>query len=285
MAGAAHDDDRKLAIELVKAACANGEIIEADRDMRIDQIKHASTTDEIAMHTRDLQPAVAQPDAPAVNYGPPVATSPEEQLKQAAEAGYISLDDLKPKATASKIVVPLAMVLVIAAVAIGGVLALVGNSLQDSLDEAGGGSETKDVDLFSAEGYQDLLDAVAEQTGSTQAYSAVLYPTYAVVELPVDETSQREAYWYWDGSSLTQNSKSTSSWERFDLSKADPATISSLVDQVRGKLDEATSWYAIVRAPDDDRAIMWAYATNDYGETAYLGARRDGTITYDSTEH
>ena len=43
----------------------------------------------------------------------------------------------------------------------------------------------------------------------------MLYPTYAVVELPVDETSQREEYWYWDGSDLEPNDlKSTSSNER-----------------------------------------------------------------------
>jgi hypothetical protein len=181
--------------------------------------------------------------------------------------------------------VPLVFVLFMVVAAVGGVLALVGTSLEKAVDVVGSGAVEQDVDVLSAHGYRDLLDAIEEQTGSTQAYSAVLYPTYAVVELPVDATSRREQSWYWDGSSLTPNNKSTSSWGRYDLSKTKPAIIASLVDRVRGKLDEATSWYAIVRAPDAARAVIWAYATNDYGETVYLGARRDGTITYDSTEH
>ena len=288
MTGEARDDDRKLAIALVKSACASGQIVQADADMRIDQLKSAQTIDEIRMHTRDLMPAEPQPvepAAPAVGYGPPLSASPDEQLKQAAAAGYLSLDDLKPKVSATKIIVPLAIVLVIAVVAIGGVLALVGSSIKDSLDDVSSGAAKEDVDVLSAGGYQDLLDAINEQTGSTEAYSAALYPTYAVVELPVDRTSQREEYWYWDGSELTLSSKSKSTWERTDLSKVNPAVVANMVDQVRGKVDEATTWYAIVRAPDADRAVIWAYATNDYNETAYLGARRDGTVTYDSTEH
>ncbi len=135
-------------------------------------------------------------------------------------------------------------------------------------------------------GYQDLLDAVEEETGATTAFSAVLYPTYAVVELPVDTTSQREEYWYWDGSDLEPNdSKSTSSFERTDLAQVDPAVIVDLIEQVQTLVEDPTSWYAIVRAPDDDRAVVWAYASNEYSESEYLGARRDGTITYDSTEH
>ena len=30
--------------------------------------------------------------------------------------------------------------------------------------------------------------------------------------------------------------------------------------------------------------MIWAYASNDYSESAYIGARRDGTIVYDSTK-
>ena len=60
--------------------------------------------------------------------------------------------------------------------------------------------------------------------------------------------------------------------------------IVDLVEQVQTKVEEPTSWYAIVRAPDDDRAVVWAYASNEYGVSEYLGARRDGTITYDSTK-
>jgi hypothetical protein len=130
------------------------------------------------------------------------------------------------------------------------------------------------------------MAALEEETGSTVAFSAVLYPTYAVVEVPVDATSQREEYWYWDGEDLTRNdNKSTSSYGRTDLSRIDAAVIVDLTDQVQKNVEEPTSYYAIVRSPDDDRAVIWAYASNDYSESEYLGARRDGTITYDSTDY
>jgi hypothetical protein len=182
------------------------------------------------------------------------------------------------------VVVGLVVVLVTAIALVGGVVALIANSTGD--DSSGPlGIGKGDPDVLSEAGYQDLLDAVEEETGGTTAFSAVLYPTYAVVELPVDRTTQREAYWYWDGSDLTDNdSKSTSSFPRTDLSRVDPAVIVDLVAQVRTKVEDPTSWYAIVRAPDDSGAVVWVYASNEYSESEYLGARRDGTITYDSTK-
>ena len=61
--------------------------------------------------------------------------------------------------------------------------------------------------------------------------------------------------------------------------------IVDLIAQVRELVEDPTSWYAIVRAPDADRAVVWAYASNEYNESEYLGARRNGSITYNSTEH
>jgi hypothetical protein len=104
--------------------------------------------------------------------------------------------------------------------------------------------------------------------------------------VPVDATTQREKYYYWDGRDLTdQDSKSTSTDDRFDLQTVDPAVVVRLVQKVRRLSDEPTSWYAVVRAPDDGGSMIWAYASNDYSESVYVGARRDGTITYNSTEH
>lgn len=282
----ARDKDRDAAIEVVEAAWTDGQIIEADRDKRVEQLLLAQTLDEIRMITHDLQaPAgseipVVVPDPPVVNYGPP---SP------AADPPYATLDQVTAmaprKVSKAVFLIPLAVVLVIAVASIGGIIALVG-SIGDGIDGIDAGPVGDDADVLSVDGYADLLAAIEEQTGSTVAFSAVLYPTYASVELPVDATSQREEYWYWDGRDLTRSdSKSTSSFGRTDLSRVDPAVIVDLVAQVQKNVEDPVSHYAIVRAPDDDRAVIWAYASNDYGESEYLGARRDGTITYDSTDY
>lgn len=291
----ARESDRNAAIKLVESAFAVGEIIEADRDKRIEQLQLAQTLDEIRMITHDIQSSAPEaPAAPAadpiplaqpaepppyVPYGPP-ETTPEVDFPTLQE---IQANADKPKLSKAVILVPLAVVLVVAIALIGGIVALVDNSSDDS-GVLGIGSEEPDV--LSKDGYQDLLDAVRNETGDTTAFSAVLYPTYAVVELPVDAKTQREEYWYWDGEELTNNdTKSTSSFPRTDLAEIDAALIVDLVEQVQTKVEDPTSWYAIVRAPDSDRAVVWAYASNEYNESEYIGARRDGTITYDSTDY
>lgn len=276
----ARESDRNAAIELVQSAFAVGEIIEADRDKRIEQLQLAQTLDEIEMITHDIQSSAPETSAPApyVPYGPDDTAEPDYPTLQQVRASTGGAR--VPKAV---ILVPLAVVLVVVIAMIGGIVALVDGSDGDS-GVLGLGSDP--VDVLSEDGYRDLLDAVRTETGDTTAFSAVLYPTYAVVELPVDETTQREAYWYWDGEELTDNdTKSTSSFPRTDLAQIDPALIVDLVEQVRAKVEDPTSWYAIVRAPDSDRAVVWAYASNEYQESEYIGARRDGTITYDSTEN
>lgn len=270
----ARDHDRDAAIKQVEAALASGRIIRADHDLRVEQIRHAQTATEVRMIVQDLAPAA--PAAP-VAYGPP------------APASYPTLDQVRAgsprKVSKAVFIVPLVVVVALAVAGIGGIVALVG-AVGDGDGIAGIGAEAEPVDVLTEQGYADLLAAVEDETGGTTAFSAVMYPTYAVVELPVDTTTNREEYWYWDGHDLTRNDvKSTSSWPRIDLSTVDPAVIVALVGQVQDNIEDPTSYYAIVRAPDDDRAVVWAYASNDYDETAYLGARRDGTVTYDSTEH
>lgn len=218
-------------------------------------------------------PAAPDPRVPPVHYGPPTPQVPVGASRVPS---------------AAKLVVPLVVVVVLAVVVVGGVVALIGNKVQDAVEDSVPGipATAPDADVLSVEGYQDLLDAVEAESGSTTAFSAVLYPTYAVVELPVDETTAHEEYWYWNGQELTANDiKSSSTSERTDLADLDPQVVVDLVRKVRRKMPDETSWYAVVRAPDDAGAVVWAYASNDYHDSVYLAARPDGTVTWDSTEH
>ena len=95
----ARDKDRDAAIEVVEAAWADGQIIEADRDKRVEQLLLAQTLDEIRMLTHDLQlrrrrrpSPVARADAagrrrrpPLPEPGPPIRpTPPVDQARRAA---------------------------------------------------------------------------------------------------------------------------------------------------------------------------------------------------------
>ncbi|WP_395692229.1 DUF1707 domain-containing protein [Nocardioides sp.] len=225
----------------------------------------------------EVPPATWLPDTPAqppphVPYGSPMPT-PAPTASSARVSKRLLL-------------VPLVGVVVVAVLAIGGITAIV-NAIRDNTTSGVlGALDHQDANVISVQGYTDLLDAVREQSGSTTAFSAVLYPTYAVVELPVDHRTAHEEYWYWDGSELTSNDiKSSSSFPRTDLASVDPQVVVDLVRKVRSKMPDEDTWYAIVRAPDESGAAVWAYASNDFGDTVYLGARPDGRITWDSTEH
>jgi hypothetical protein len=111
-------------------------------------------------------------------------------------------------------------------------------------------------------------------------FEAVLYPTYAVGSLPLDTATQRDASFSWDGALEIRDERTTSPYARIDLGSLDPAVILRLVDRARGRVDEPTSWYATVRAPvGRDRAVIGAYASNEAGETAYVGATGTGRVT------
>ena len=53
-----------------------------------------------------------------------------------------------------------------------------------------------------------------------------------------------------------------------------------LLDRARARVDDPTAWYATMRAPvGRDPAVIGVYASNEAGETVYLGATRAGRVT------
>src|SRR5262245_7785572 len=64
---------RNAAIKQVEEALRSGRIVQADHDMRIDQLREAQTMQDIDLHIRDLQtPPPAEP--PAIAPVPPTPT-------------------------------------------------------------------------------------------------------------------------------------------------------------------------------------------------------------------
>ncbi|HET7734749.1 MAG TPA: hypothetical protein VFK52_02135 [Nocardioidaceae bacterium] len=181
---------------------------------------------------------------------------------------------------------------------IGGVVAVVAgiavvvflvNQLSD-VDVAGPGPGSvttsptvpveRQADVLSAAGFQDLVAAVKEQTGTTKVFDATLYPTYAVLQLPVDWETQRQQSFYWDGKVLRANeSFGKSSGPRLDLTTVSVDGMLRLVRMIRNVVEEPTSWYVIVNSPDDhDPAVMYAYASNKFTEGGYISATADGKV-------
>ena len=296
----ARDKDRDAAIEIVEAAWADGQIIDADRDRRVEELLRAQTLAEIRMLTHDLQ--VPDPSSPvaavaAVAQVAPVA--PVHANPYASRSGYATLEQVKaarPRSGAGCGLVVLMLVIAIFGVAVAAVVGIA-STIDDGFDTVldtdtsvrstplPGERPDEGVNVLSERGYRDLLDDVEATTGSTEAFEAVLYPGYAVVYLPVDPNSQRHALWYWNGVMDDLDSRGTSSYTRFDLAEVDMLVVVRLVKRVRGLVEDPTLFYAIVRAPDPETGeAISVYASNEYVESAFLLATLDGRVVYNSTQ-
>ncbi len=293
--------DRSQAISLVEAALKAGRIVQADHDMRIDQIKRAASDQEVDLVVRDLQPpaAAAVAAAPTMTAGaPPATTQPwplvnyGPQQGQPVELTAVAGNAGKKIGGIIAIVVLLSVIVPIAGV----IIALV--SARDTFDESNFGQPVDEttylpgqapgengVNVHTVEGFDDLVGALQEETGSTQVFSAVVYPRYAVLYVPEQATGKRYAYYYWDGRSLEPNdSKSTSDDPRIDLAAVNSQVLVDLLEEIRTRVEDPTSWYASIDSdPTTSQPRFSVHASNEYGEGAYLLATLDGEITYEST--
>ena len=271
----ARDQDRDQAIEVVEAAWADGQIIEADRDKRVESLLQAQTLAETQMLVHDLQRPKTPP--PPAEYGAAGA-----QVDQLQAVKLPKARSQTSGATIGCILVPMVFLVVFGGIAFAIFMGLRSNQVLDPGEKPGAGQ----VNVISVDGLSDLVDALVEETGSSEVFSAVLYPTYAIVDVPVDATSQRDMSFYWDGDLEEWGSTSTSTEGRFDLADIDGDVVAELVKNAQGRVDGPDTWYASITLPSEgeDDAWIWAYATNEYSETAYVAGTLDGTLVreYDS---
>ena len=151
---------------------------------------------------------------------------------------------------------------------------LVASLASDGSDGLFGKSE---VQVLTEDGVGDLVAALEEETGSTEVFSATIYPTYAVVRVPADRTSQREVGYYWDGHDFEPwGSKGTSSNARIDLAEIDAAILPPLVRQARAQVDDPNTWYVIINRDSSDDGWISAYASNEFSEGGYIEVDRNG---------
>jgi hypothetical protein len=281
---------------LVEDAATSGRIVQADRDMRIAQLKGATSMQDIDLVVRDLRPpGVATPPAfPAapptatghppwpINYGP----APDRGVQIATvvtKTGGRAIGGIIAAVVLVSIVVPIA----------GAVIAFASN--RDSFPDFGDIGPTDDttylpgeapgedgVNVHTVEGFEELVDAIEEEKGDAYVYDAVIYPRYAVAELPTGKNNRYQNF-YWDGRELSvQDFKGLATGGQVDLSLIEPQRVIDLLVEVRGRVEDPESWYVIIAAPSGAGGQISAYASNDFGENAYLVSTLDGTITYDS---
>ena len=285
---------RNAAIKQVEAALKSGRIVAADHDMRIDQLRRARTMQDIDLLVRDLR-ATAPTAGPTTG---PVATPGQQPWPQVnygpASPGSVELASAVTKG--GKVIGGLVGVVVLVALVVPIIgVAIAFFSSRDSFPDFAGAGPSDDttylpgqapgpdgVNVHTVEGFDDLVDALREEKGDTFVFDAVLYPRYAVLEVPTGVNQRYESY-YWDGRTLKRNDiRGTSSDDQFDLSLVDPEQLVTMLTTVRDRMDSPTSWYLVISDTAGSQTQVTAYASNDFGENTYLMETLDGTVVYDS---
>src|SRR5689334_3012862 len=148
-------------------------------------------------------------------------------------------------------------VLVVVGVVVFGIIGLVSVVIA-SVASDGGPFGDSEVQVLTEDGMSDFIDAVEEKTGRTEAFSATIYPTYAVVRVPVDDSSQRYIGYYWDGGDLEEwAGKGTSTDERFDLLDVETSVVLPLVKRAKSRIEDPNTWYVIVDHSNTDTEVGW----------------------------
>ncbi len=257
----ARDADRDAAIEVVEAAYADGQITQADSELRVGRLLQARTIGDVEVLVRDLQGAAG---GPGVSRLTSFAPQPPGRHQPPAGRGV-------PKV----VWVIVAVFLVFAAVSVAVplvVLSSVEGGVVDSAEVAG-------PDLMSHEGYESFVAAVDEKTGSSTVYGATIYPGYAIVEVPVGGRSQRSVSYYYDGDWEDWGGSGTAMTDRFDLIDLDGRALKALVGQVQ--VEDPDTWYALVNSPGrGKRVCVSVYASNEYDESSYVDATCDGDVVF-----
>lgn len=275
----------------MRSALASGRIVQADHDLRLDQLDRAGSRQDVDLVVRDLRTTVpaAPPGAPSAPTWPQVAYGPPPggvEVTSATTSG--------PRRTLGVVVGLIVLLGVVLPIAGAAIAFFASRDSMPTFDDLGPTDETtylpgqapgeSGVNMFTEEGFGDLGAALEDETGQRFVYRATMYPRYAVLSVPTG-TGQRYENWYWDGSTLErQDFKSTSDDDQFDLTLLDPRMIIDLVDQVRAKVDDPEVWYATLADYASSELQVTVSASNEYGENAVLVASLDGTITYDSTQ-
>ena len=294
--------DRRRAQKLVDTAFAERRLTAADRTLRTQRIEAAHTRGDLAMITRDLVAPVQ------TNLGRALDARTMSSMRVGAKAGNTPRTPSAPSAMSPgtptidlsgigrkvRVFVLIAVVGMFASCVLGlaafvipaffaesnraadtGSPGVPGASVTPE-DSSAGVDESDAASLHSAEGWTELVDAIERESGTTEVYDLVVYPTYASVGLDGEDAIERRLFragdWQEGFSARTPINGSV-----VDLGEIEPETVAGLSDQTARHfgIDEPTGTYIIVNAFAGVPRIM-VYVQSS-GESQYRVYRLDGT--------
>ena len=216
------DGERERFVALIGAAYADGQIGEADRDLRLDRARAADTRDELETLTRDLRPVAGAPAAA------PMVRVPV----RGAELGARH---------AGGVLVGLGLFLVVVVGGVAGVVALfalaVGPTSENTFREDASATPATTVGFEVTPGrLRRLVASYEEQFGTTLAREVRVEPDGVTVRVPVPGERTRSEVWSYDGSWRQEAASARDPASMVDLGMLDSSGLATNVDATRALL-------------------------------------------------
>ncbi len=265
----AKDADRDRYVELIEAAYVDGQLGDADRELRVGRALSAETVDELETLTRDLQrPAGFVPAADRPGPSRARGSGPAVALLLAGFVVFLVLG------------------------AIGALVLLASGGEQDTATSEGVAIAPDPVAsvrptavpasfAMRAPQVRAFLRAYEREFGTRDAFEAGLYPTRVGVQVPVRGSRPRYERWTWDGSwrQDTEASAVTGPGDAIDLGRLDVprlfdniATARRTLDVERGRLT-----HVLVNSWSGEPTVN-IYIGNTFDETGYLKTTLAGEV-------
>lgn len=146
-----------------------------------------------------------------------------------------------------------------------------------------GGSDDPEEQPQTDTGFDAMVRALEEETGSTLVRNVIVYPKYAVIDAPYkpdEPTDEREISYYWDGS-LSESTKSTGTEEVFNLTRIDASLLDGMCEQVRELVEDPGDCSLYIAKPDpEDTTPEWirASVSNEFGQNGTIEYALDGSV-------
>jgi hypothetical protein len=267
----AKDADRDRCVEVIEAAYVDGQLGDADRELRISRALTAETLDELQTLTRDLQLPPGHVPQAAPTRSPTRSPAGVRRLGGGLAAVVLVL------------VLPAAGIISLVMFAVGG-------SVSETAGPSGGpvvvSEEAVPVEEAAARTFEmtpadvrAFLRGYEKQFGTLDAFSAVFYPTRVSLEVPVRGARPRAERWSYDGTWRQDSEASavTGPDRVVDLGAigisrlfANVATAKKVLRVQRGELTHVgvRNW--------DDLATVNIYIGNRFNESGYLMTTMSG---------
>jgi hypothetical protein len=265
----ARDEDRDRTVEEIEAAYVDGQITDADRDLRVGNALRAGTLGELQLIVRDLQP---DPDAPppgsragAPRTRPLIAAAGVAGVLLAAWAAAHALGSDDDGSTD-------------------------GPAATATWTQAAGQDPTPTGDptlgyTMSPAGVRAFIVAYEQQFGTSEVLDAVLYADDRILlEVPVRGKAKRHEDWTYNGE-FTQDDDATANGPfdvPLDLRDLNAKLLFENIERARAVLNVEGAAFTHVNLTDggpfDEVAVANIYVANDFSESGYLRTALTGTI-------